>query len=61
MTLHRRCLCVFNPILIIQKWANKTYFNMQMGDASIEVTDENREASQLAKGNAMEAISEGAT
>lgn len=30
-----------------------------MGDQSIEVTDENREAAQIAKGTAMEAISEG--
>lgn len=30
-----------------------------MGDSSVEVTDENREASQEAKGKAMEAISEG--
>lgn len=33
-------------------------FSSQMGDASIEVTDENRDASQLAKGKAIEAISE---
>ncbi|MCL7030342.1 hypothetical protein MKW94_019388 [Papaver nudicaule] len=31
----------------------------KMGDSSVEVTDENREASQSAKGQAMEAISEG--
>lgn len=31
----------------------------QMGDSSIEVTDESRESSQLAKAKAMEAISEG--
>ncbi|KMZ57544.1 Hsc70-interacting protein [Zostera marina] len=31
----------------------------KMGDQSIEVTDENREAAQIAKGTAMEAISEG--
>ncbi|KAJ1388020.1 tRNA-guanin [Sesbania bispinosa] len=31
----------------------------KMGDPSVEVTDENREASQSAKANAMEAISEG--
>lgn len=31
----------------------------QMGDASVEVTEENRDASQTAKGKAMEAISEG--
>ncbi|WOL08100.1 FAM10 family protein [Canna indica] len=31
----------------------------KMGDPSVEVTDENREASQEAKGRAMEAISEG--
>ena len=30
-----------------------------MGDASVEVTDENREAAQEAKGKAMEALSEG--
>lgn len=30
-----------------------------MGDPSVDVTDENREASQEAKGRAMEAISEG--
>jgi suppressor of tumorigenicity protein 13 len=30
-----------------------------MGDSSVEVTEENREASQEAKGKAMEAISEG--
>ena len=29
-----------------------------MGDASLEVTDENREAAQEAKGKAMEALSE---
>ncbi|KAG2257271.1 hypothetical protein Bca52824_076565 [Brassica carinata] len=29
-----------------------------MGDASVEVTDENREAAQEAKGKAMEALSE---
>lgn len=31
----------------------------QMGNASVEVTEENRDASQTAKGKAMEAISEG--
>ena len=31
----------------------------QMGDASVEVTEENRDTSQTAKGKAMEAISEG--
>nr|XP_011463751.1 PREDICTED: FAM10 family protein At4g22670 isoform X4 [Fragaria vesca subsp. vesca] len=31
----------------------------KMGDASVEVTEENRDASQAAKGKAMEAISEG--
>ena len=31
----------------------------KMGDASVEVTDENREAAQEAKGKAMEALSEG--
>jgi len=31
----------------------------QMGDPSVEVTEENRDASQEAKGKAMEAISEG--
>ncbi|XP_078174419.1 HSP70-interacting protein 1 isoform X2 [Carex rostrata] len=31
----------------------------KMGDSSVEVTEENREASQEAKGKAMEAISEG--
>jgi len=30
-----------------------------MGDSSVEVTDENREAAQEAKGKAMEALSEG--
>lgn len=30
-----------------------------MGDPSLEVTDENRDASQEAKAKAMEAISEG--
>lgn len=30
-----------------------------MGDSSVEVTDENREASQALKAQAMEAISEG--
>ena len=30
-----------------------------MGDPSIEVTEENRDASQEAKGKAMEAMSEG--
>jgi suppressor of tumorigenicity protein 13 len=30
-----------------------------MGDSSVEVTEENRESSQLAKSKAMEAISEG--
>lgn len=33
--------------------------NFQMGDPSVEVTEESREASQLAKAKAMEAISEG--
>lgn len=33
--------------------------DLQMGDSSIEVTDENRDASQEAKAKAMEAISEG--
>lgn len=32
---------------------------LQMGDASVEVTDENRDAAQAAKSKAMEAISEG--
>lgn len=32
-----------------------------MGDPSVEVTDENRDVSQEAKGRAMEAISEGIT
>lgn len=32
---------------------------LQMGDASVEVSDENREASQTAKSKAVEAISEG--
>lgn len=32
---------------------------LQMGDPSVEVTEENREASQEAKAKAMEAISEG--
>uniref|UniRef100_A0A1D1YWD9 FAM10 family protein At4g22670 n=1 Tax=Anthurium amnicola TaxID=1678845 RepID=A0A1D1YWD9_9ARAE len=31
----------------------------KMGDPSVEVTDENRDAAQMAKGKAMEAISEG--
>lgn len=31
----------------------------QMGDSSVEVTEESRESSQLAKAKAMEAISEG--
>ncbi|XP_010439307.1 PREDICTED: FAM10 family protein At4g22670 [Camelina sativa] len=31
----------------------------KMGDSSVEVTDENREAAQVAKGKAMEALSEG--
>lgn len=30
-----------------------------MGDPTVEVTDESRDASQMAKGKAMEAISEG--
>jgi len=34
-------------------------FLWQMGDPSVEVTEENRDASQEAKGKAMEAMSEG--
>lgn len=32
---------------------------LQMGDPTVEVTEENRDASQEAKAQAMEAISEG--
>lgn len=35
------------------------YCMLQMGDPSVEVTEESRDASQEAKGQAMEAISEG--
>ncbi|KAK8613995.1 hypothetical protein V6N13_122374 [Hibiscus sabdariffa] len=35
------------------------YDGLEMGDRSVEVTDENRDASQSAKAKAMEAISEG--
>jgi hypothetical protein len=35
------------------------FFLCQMGDPSVEVTEENRDASQEAKGKAMEAMSEG--
>ncbi|KAL6001435.1 hypothetical protein ACLOJK_007173 [Asimina triloba] len=31
----------------------------QMGDSSVEVTDESRDAAQMSKSKAMEAISEG--
>lgn len=37
----------------------RMYVSFQMGDPSIEVTDESRESSQSAKAKAMEAISEG--
>ncbi|KAJ9706805.1 hypothetical protein PVL29_001998 [Vitis rotundifolia] len=37
----------------------KFHFRVQMGDPTVEVSEENRDASQMAKGQAMEAISEG--
>lgn len=40
-------------------WRMIDCFKLQMGDSSVEVTDENREASQEVKTIAVEAISEG--
>ena len=37
----------------------KFHFWVQMGDPTVEVSEEDRDASQMAKGQAMEAISEG--
>lgn len=66
MILHKRQL--FFPIFFFtsvndaaSKWCTLfTYFFIwQMGDPSVEVTEEMQDAAQLAKSKAMDAISEG--
>lgn len=45
--------------LIYASDLQRTAFWLQMGDPSIDVTEENQDAAQILKSKAMEAISEG--
>lgn len=56
---HLLMLAIPCPFYYLYKLQGTCFLLWQMGDPSIEVTEENRDASQEAKGKAMEAMSEG--